>query len=233
MLRVNNIDVYRGRVKVLKAVSVEVNEGELVTIIGANGAGKTTLLMTLSGLIKPTRGTVEFLGTRIDEMRPREILKLGIAQVPQGGYIFPRMTVLENLELGACQAPSATVKEMLLRAYSNFEVLFQRRRQRAGTLSGGERQMLAIGRALMSAPRLLMLDEPSIGLSPVIAEEVVNMLVGLQKEGLTILLVEQNVHVALNIADRGCILQSGVVIASDKASNLLENAVVKKAYLGI
>lgn len=236
MLRVKNLDVYYGAIQALTGASIDVNEGELVTLIGANGAGKTTLLMTLSGIIKPTSGTIEFLGTRIDKLSSYALISLGIIQVPQGRLLFPEMTTLENLEMGAYGAKDAKTKSMkqkLEEVYGYFEVLKERRNQNAGTLSGGEQQMLAIGRALMASPKLLLLDEPSSGLAPLVVEELSGIISDLHEKGLTILLVEQNASLALRLADRGYVLETGRIVTSGKASELAQNELVKKAYLGI
>lgn len=233
MLKVDALDVYYGKNQALREVSLSIEEGELVTLIGANGAGKSTLLMALSGVIKLSGGTIEFLGERIDNLLSHEIVSRGLCQVPQGAQLFSGMKVRENLELGALRIKNVDRKEMLQKAYSYFKVLRDRSEQRAGALSGGERQMLAIGRGLMSNPKLLLLDEPSVGLSPLMVEYLANILVKLHKEGLTMLLVEQNVHLALDIADRGYVLQTGSVVTSGKSSDLLDSKIVRKAYLGI
>jgi len=234
MLRASDIHVSYGGVQALRGVSLHVNEGELVTLIGANGAGKTTLLMTISGLLKLTSGAVEFLGKKIDRLRPHRIVELGIAHVPQERRLFPEMTVLENLELGAYRSANAKeVKQKLQEIYRYFAVLGERGNQKAGTLSGGEQQMLAIARGLMLSPKLLLLDEPSMGLAPVIVEELGKIIHKLHEDGVTILLVEQNVHLALEIADRGYVLETGRVTASGNASSLSRSELVKKAYLGM
>lgn len=234
MLKVRNLDVYYGNLQALSGVSLDVNEGELVAFIGANGAGKTTFLMTVSGIIKPTSGTIEFLGTRLDKLPPHTIVSLGIAHIPQGRQLFPEMTVLENLELGAYRSGSAKGIERKLREiYSYFEVLGERRNQKAATLSGGEQQMLAIGRALMASPKLLLLDEPSSGLSPIVTKNVAEIIDNLHREGLAILLVEQNAYLALELADRGYVLETGHVVAYGKTSDLLQTEVIKRAYLGV
>lgn len=233
MLKVDALDVCYGKQRVLSKVSLRVEEGELVTLIGANGAGKSTLLMTISGVLKPASGVIEFLGERIDKLPPHEIVSRGLCQIPQNAQIFPGMKVIENLELGAYRVQDVDRKELLQRVYDRFKVLKSRREQRAGTLSGGERQMLAIGRGLMSNPKLLLLDEPSVGLSPIMVEELGDILVKLHKEGLAILLVEQNVHLALDIADTAYLLRVGEVAASGKATDLLNNEAVKRAYLGV
>jgi len=234
MLKVNKLDVSYGSIQALRGVSVDVNEGELVTLVGSNGAGKTTFLMTLCGIVKATSGTVEFLGTRIDKLPSHSIFNLGISQVPQGRQLFPEMTVLENLELGAYQCKAREgIKDRLEEIFGYFKVLDKRKNQRAGTLSGGEQQMLAIGRALMSGPKLLLLDEPSSGLAPILVNNLTQIIKSLHKGGLTILLVEQNAFLALELADRGYILESGSVVASDNAQILLQSDLVKKAFLGV
>ena len=236
MLRVKALDVHYGAIQALTGVSIDVHEGELVTLIGANGAGKTTLLMTLSGILKPTSGTIEFLGTRIDRLSSYARISLGIVQVPQGRLLFPEMTTLENLELGAYRATDAkskSLKQKLEEIYGYFEVLKERRNQKAGTLSGGEQQMLAIGRALMANPKLLLMDEPSSGLAPLVVEELASIITNLHQKGLTILLVEQNASLALKLADRGYVLETGSIVISGKTSDLAQNELVRKAYLGM
>jgi branched-chain amino acid transport system ATP-binding protein len=234
VFRVRDLDVYYGAVQALKGISIDISEGELVTIIGANGAGKTTFLMAVSGIIKPTSGSIEFLGTRIDKLPSHDIVSLGIIQVPQGGLIFPEMTVLENLELGAYRATDTQMMEKKLEEiYSHFQVLRERKKQKAGTLSGGERQMLAIGRALMASPKLLLLDEPSAGLAPLVVKEMAEVISALHEKGLSMLLVEQHVELALSLADRGYVLENGSLIASGSASDLAENDLVKRTYLGV
>lgn len=235
MLEINDLYVYYGPMAALKRVSISVAEGELITVIGANGAGKTTLLNTISGLLESDRGTIEFMGRNITGMSAHSITKLGIIQIPEGRGVFPEMTVLENLEMGAYLFQDRkAIRQTLEQVYSLFPILEQRRRQMAGTLSGGEQQMLAIGRGLMSRPKLLLLDEPSQGLSPLLVQSLGKTIEGLHKnEGLTVLLVEQNVQMALEMADRGYVLQSGEVILEDKASALLDNQAVKEAYLGV
>lgn len=235
MLEINGLYVYYGPMSALKRVSISVAEGELVAVIGANGAGKTTLMNTISGLLEPERGTIEFMGRDIAGRPAHSITKLGIIQIPEGRGVFPEMTVLENLEMGAYLFHDRKViRQTLEQVYSLFPILERRRTQMAGTLSGGEQQMLAIGRGLMGRPKLLLLDEPSQGLSPLLVQGLGRTLEDLHKnEGLTVLLVEQNVHMALEIADRGYVLQNGEVILEDKASALLENQAVKEAYLGV
>ncbi|MBA7518624.1 High-affinity branched-chain amino acid transport ATP-binding protein LivF [subsurface metagenome] len=235
MLKVNELDTYYGNLQILRKISLEVNDGELVTLIGANGAGKSTFLMAVSGMIKQTFGTIEFAGTSIDKLLPHIIVRLGIVQVPQGRLLFPKMTVLENLEIGARQATdikSKSLEQRLEEVFSLFKVLRERRKQRAGTLSGGEQQMLAIARGLMGSPKLLMLDEPSFGLAPIIVLALGRVISDLNARGLSILLVEQNAHLALELASRGYVLQSGAIVASGKTSELARSEIVKRAYLG-
>lgn len=234
MLKVDHLNVFYGSIQALRDVSIEVNQGEIVTLVGANGAGKTTFMMTLSGIKRPASGTVEFQGARIDKLPPHDIVSMGVAQVAQGRQLFPDMTVVENLELGAYRARDTNrIEQKLQQVYGYFEVLGKRKNQRAGTLSGGEQQMLAIGRALMANPKLLLLDEPSAGLAPVIVDNLAEIITNLRKEGLTILIVEQNAHLALDIADRGYVLETGTLVAQGTASELARSELVKKAYLGI
>jgi branched-chain amino acid transport system ATP-binding protein len=233
MLKVSNLDVSYGNHHVLKGISLEVAEGELVAIVGSNGSGKSTLLMALSGIIRHTAGEVDFLGTNLNKYAADSIFKLGLIQVCQGGGLFPDMSVLENLKQGAYRSPATTnFNQKLEEIYTYFPKLAERKSQRAGTLSGGERQMLAIGRALMGSPRLLMLDEPSSGLSPLIVQNLMETVDNLHKKGMTTLLVEQNAHLSLEIADRGCVLENGQIVLSGRASELLGNEQVKKAYMG-
>jgi len=234
MLEINNLDAYYKNLHVLHGVSVHVNEGELVTLIGSNGAGKTTLLMTICGLVREFSGTILHLGTRLDKLPAHGIYKLGIVQVPQGRRIFPEMTVFENLKQGAYRAPGVrSMRQNLEEVYGYFPVLVERKDQKAGTLSGGEQQMLAIGRALMSSPRLLLIDEPSSGLSPLFVDKVAQIIADLHRQGLTMLLVEQNAHLALELADRGYVLENGEIVTSGAASELSQSDLVKTAYLGL
>lgn len=235
VLKVSDLDAFYGRLQVLRKVSLEVNSGELVTLIGANGAGKTTFLMSVCGMVKRTYGSIEFMGAKIHKLPPHAIVGMGVVQVPQGRLLFPEMTVGENLELGAHRAADIKIKvlqQRLEEVFGLFAALGERMNQRAGTLSGGEQQMLAIGRALMGSPKLLMLDEPSFGLAPIMVEMLGNVIHDLHKRGLPILLVEQNAHLALELADRCYVLQSGSIVACGKASELAEREVVKEAYLG-
>ena len=234
MLEVRDLDVAHGEVMALRRVVLAVAEGESVAVIGANGAGKSTLLRTISGLLHPRGGTIAFDGVRVDHLPPYDVAALGIAHVPEGRRVLPEMTVEENLELGAfLPRPKARRKETLAWVYEVFPRLAERRRQQAGTLSGGEQQMLAIGRGLMLRPRLLMLDEPSLGLAPLIVEATFEKIAGIRKEGIGILLVEQNVQRALGLADRGYVLEGGQVVLQGSSQALLENPHVKVAYLGL
>ena len=232
MLKVNDIHVYYGAIHAIKGVSFEVSEGEIVTLIGANGAGKTTTLDTVAGLLHPKTGSVEFDGQTLSGMQAYKIVSKGLALVPEGRRVFLQMSVEENLEMGAYTQPNSTVKTGLERVYEYFPRLKERRRQIAGTLSGGEQQMLAMGRALMSSPKLMMLDEPSMGLAPILVEQIFEIVQTLHKAGTTILLVEQNAQMALSVADRGYVLETGKIVATGTGTELLNNEAVKKAYLG-
>jgi branched-chain amino acid transport system ATP-binding protein len=236
LLEVDGLEVAYGKIRAVKGISFSVDAGAVVTLIGANGAGKTTTLRTLSGLLQPSAGTVSFEGRRIDGVAPHKIVELGIAQVPEGRRIFPRMSVRENLELGAFsrtgKAAPTEVAADLDRVFGLFPVLAERRRQAGGTLSGGEQQMLAIGRALMSRPRLLMLDEPSMGLSPIMMNLIFTTLAELKAQGTTILLVEQNAQAALALADRAYVIETGSVVLEGSAAQLAASEQVRKAYLG-
>ena len=233
MLKVKNLNVYYQNLQVLKGVSFNVREEEMVSLIGSNGAGKSTILMTLCGIKKQASGTIEFLGMSLDDLPPHRIFGLGLVQVPQDGELFTEMTVLENLRQGAYRSTAVkNIGQKLEEIYGYFPVLARRKNQRAGTLSGGERQMLATGRALMADPKLLILDEPCSGLAPLIVENLSEIIGTLHKQGLTILLVEQNAHLALELADRGCVLENGQIVLSGRASELLQNEQIKKAYLG-
>lgn len=232
MLRVDNIEVYYGRIRAVKGVSFEVNEGEIVSLIGANGAGKSTVLKTVSGLIRPKSGNIEFLGQDISKAEPHAIVRRGIAHVPEGRRVFLQMSVEENLEMGAFTAPRSSVEQSLEQVFTRFPRLKERRRQVAGTLSGGEQQMLAMGRGLMSRPTLMMLDEPSMGLAPILVEQIFDIIHELNEAGTTILLVEQNALMALSIANRGYVLETGKIVLQASAADLLDNDAVKKAYLG-
>jgi branched-chain amino acid transport system ATP-binding protein len=235
LLELSNIHTYYGNIHALKGLSMTVNEGEIVTLIGSNGAGKSTTLRTISGLLTPHQGQITLGGKRIDRVPAHEIVKLGVSQSPEGRRIFPRLTVLENLELGAYihNTRSAEFQADLERAFTLFPRLRERVRQQGGTLSGGEQQMLAIGRALMTRPKVLLLDEPSMGLSPVLVEQIFDIIKEINAQGMTVLLVEQNALMALAIAHRGYVLQSGEIVLSDTAKALSENEEVQKAYLGL
>jgi len=234
MLEVKGINVYYGPLQVLFDVSLSVKEKEIATVIGPNGAGKTTLLKTISGLLHPKSGSIRFLGEEISSLPAEVVVRRGVAHVPEGRGLFPYMTVLENLQLGAyTKEARSKMKETLEEVFELFPRLKERKDQLAYTLSGGEQQMLAIGRALMSRPKLLMLDEPSQGLAPKLVKSVMQTLEELNARGITILLVEQNVHHALNLADRGFVLENGRVILEGAAQELLNNSHVKSAYLGI
>lgn len=233
MLQVNNIDVYYGNIHALKDVSLEVNKGEIVTLIGANGAGKTTLLKTLSGLLKPKHGTITYNKQQIGGKPAQVIVKNGIIHVPEGRRVFANMSVEENLDLGAyLRKDREGIKKDLNHVFEMFPILKERRKQLAGTLSGGEQQMLAIGRAIMSKPKLLLLDEPSMGLAPLIVQQIFEIIQSINKEGTTILLVEQNAHMALSIADRAYVIETGRIVLSGEAKELQESEQVKAAYLG-
>ena len=235
MLRLGEIDIFYGDIQALWRINLHVEEGELVAVVGSNGAGKSTILKTISGLIRPRKGSVEFEGKRIDGLAPDQIVRAGISMVPEGRELFPRMTVRENLELGAAYIPKARlgVARSLDRVHELFPVLRQRAGQLAGTLSGGEQQMVAIGRALMARPRLLIMDEPSLGLAPLMVEEVFRAALRVNKEGVTVILVEQNVRQSLRIAHRGYVLENGRIVLEGTGRELSENRHVKEAYLGL
>ncbi len=234
MLEIQDLDAAYSEVTILRGVNVGIVKGESVAVIGANGAGKSTLLRVISGLLRPRRGAVLFDGARVDHLPPYDIAALGIAHVPEGRRVLPDMTVEENLELGAyLPGPKARRRQSLAWVYGIFPRLAERRRQRAGTLSGGEQQMLAIGRGLMLRPRLLMLDEPSLGLAPLVVAATFEKIAEVRKEGIAILLVEQNVQRALALADRGYVLEGGQVVLQGPSQTLLENPHVKVAYLGL
>jgi len=234
MLEVSNLDVFYGKSQALRDVSLRVDEKEIVALVGANGAGKTTLLNTISGLLRPASGSVEFLGQRIDRLAPHIIMQLGISHIPEGRKLFSDMTVRENLELGAyTSAAWKRRKETLEQVYKIFPVLKERGGQSASKLSGGEGQMVAIGRGLMSSPRLCMFDEPSYGLAPKLFSEVLEVIKHLREEGITILLIEQNVRNTLETADRAYVLENGQIVLEGKGKDLLRDEQVKKAYLGL
>ena len=232
MLKAEDLNVYYGPIHAVKGVSFEVREGEIVTLIGANGAGKSTTLKTLSGLMRSRGGKIEFMDKSIASTAPHKIVELGLAQVPEGRRIFTRMTVEENLDMGAFIKKNANVEADKERVFEQFPRLKERRKQVAGTLSGGEQQMLAMGRALMSDPKLLMLDEPSMGLAPILVEQVFDIISELHKSGTTILLVEQNAEMALSIADRAYVMETGRITLSGTGKELAASEEVQKAYLG-
>ncbi len=234
ILEVENIHSFYGNIHALKGISITVEKGEIVTLIGANGAGKSTTLRTICGLMKPRDGTVRFDGEDLMQFKPHEIIFKGMSMVPEGRRIFARLTVAENLEMGAFSRKEATeIARDLERVFVLFPRLKERRSQVGGTLSGGEQQMLATARALMAHPRLLLMDEPSMGLAPVLVEAIFETILQINKEGTTILLVEQNAQMALTVANRGYILQTGTIVLTDSAESLRQNAMVQKAYLGI
>ena len=232
MLKVNNINVYYGSIHAVKDVSFEVHQGEVVTLIGANGAGKSTILQTVSGLLRSKTGSVEFLGEKLDGVPAHKVVNKGLAHVPEGRRVFLQMTVEENLEMGAYTRPNIEIADSIADVYERFPRLKERRKQIAGTLSGGEQQMLAMGRALMSKPQLLMLDEPSMGLAPLLIEQIFSIIKELHAAGTTILLVEQNAQMALSVADRGYVLETGRIVTTGTGVELLNDDAVKKAYLG-
>ena len=233
MLKIDNIDVYYGAIHALKGISLTVNKGEIVTLIGANGAGKSTALRTISGLLKPKNGKISFEGQEITGVKAHEIVKLGISQVPEGRRIFTEMTVMENLDMGAfTRKDKDGIKDDLAQVFKRFPRLEERRDQLAGTLSGGEQQMLAMGRALMSRPNLLLLDEPSMGLAPLLIKEIFHIIEDINKTGTTVLLVEQNANMALSIANRAYVLETGRITLAGDAKKLAASEDVRKAYLG-
>ncbi len=232
MLKVNDINVYYGSIHAIKDISFEVHPGEIVTLIGANGAGKSTTLQTISGLLRSKTGSIEFLDQDISNVAPHTIVTKGLAHVPEGRRVFLQMTVEDNLEMGAFTRPSSEIAAGLADVYERFPRLKERRKQIAGTLSGGEQQMLAMGRALMSRPKLLMLDEPSMGLAPILVQQIFDIIKELHKAGTTILLVEQNAQMALSVADRAYVMESGRIVLSGTGAELAESDEIKKAYLG-
>ncbi len=233
MLRLEGVRAAYGKIEALKGISIEVERGELVTLIGANGAGKTSTLKAISGILRPTAGRILFEKEEIHCLTPREILKRGIAHCPEGRRVFPYMTILENLEMGAySRTDLRAIREDLEWVFASFPILRERLRQAAGTLSGGEQQMLAIGRALMARPRLLLLDEPSLGLAPVLIETTLDIIREIRKRGVTVLMVEQNAYLALRTADRGYVMETGQIALEGKAGDLIENEHVRRAYLG-
>ena len=232
ILKVENINVYYGAIHAIKGISFHVDQGEVVTLIGANGAGKSTTLQTISGLLRSRTGSIEFCGENISNTPSHKIVEKGLAQVPEGRRIFLQMSVQENLEMGAYTQPGAGIDTDMERVFQQFPRLKERRRQIAGTLSGGEQQMLAMGRALMSHPKLLMLDEPSMGLAPILVEQIFEIIRQLHKDGTTILLVEQNAQMALSVADRAYVMETGKITLSGTGAELAASDQVKKAYLG-
>ena len=232
VLKVEGINVYYGAIHAIKNVSFEVNQGEIVTLIGANGAGKSTILKTVAGLLASRTGSIEFMGEKLGSIPAHKIVTKGLALVPEGRQVFLQMTVEENLEMGAFTRPKAEIAASIADVYERFPRLKERRRQIAGTLSGGEQQMLAMGRALMSKPNLLMLDETSMGLAPILVEQIFEIIQNLHKAGTTILLVEQNAQAALSVADRGYVLETGKIVTSGTGTELLASPAIKKAYLG-
>lgn len=233
MLKIENLHVFYGAIHAIKGVSLDVNEGEIVTLIGANGAGKTSILRTISGLERAKEGNIEYMSKNISTLPATEIVKMGLSHVPEGRRVFTNLTVTENLELGAYlskdkKANAASMK----RVFEHFPRLHERRNQVSGTLSGGEQQMLAMGRALMSKPKLMMLDEPSMGLAPILVRQIFSIIEEIHKEGTTILLIEQNAHMALSIADKGYVLETGKIVIQGPAKELLESEDVRNAYLG-
>lgn len=233
MLKVENLSVHYGMIQAVRDVSFEVNEGEVVSLIGANGAGKTTILRTLSGLVRPSSGRIEFLGQEIQKTPAQKIVASGLSQVPEGRHVFPGLTVLENLEMGAFLKKNREENQTnLKKVFSRFPRLEERKNQDAATLSGGEQQMLAMGRALMSTPKLLLLDEPSMGLAPIFIQEIFDIIQDIQKQGTTVLLIEQNANKALAIADRGYVLETGKIVLSGTGKELAASDEVRKAYLG-
>ncbi|MBW1963195.1 MAG: ABC transporter ATP-binding protein [Deltaproteobacteria bacterium] len=234
LLKIDNVNACYGDVQVLHGVTLEVPEAEIVTIVGANGAGKSTLLKTIAGILRPTSGEIRFAGERLDHLDSHQIVERGLVRIPEGRKIFPSLTVLENLEMGSyLPKPKAKRAESLEKVFMLFPVLKDRCRQLAGTLSGGEQQMLAIGRGLMSLPRLLMLDEPSLGLAPLLVREIFLTVLNINKQGTTILLVEQNVFSALDMANEGYVLENGSIILHGKSQDLLRDDHIRTAYLGI
>ncbi|MHC9001042.1 ABC transporter ATP-binding protein [Enterococcus bulliens] len=232
MLTVENLSVHYGMIQAVHDVSFHVNEGEIVSLIGANGAGKTTILRTISGLIRPSNGSITFKDQSIQKMAPQKIVSSGLSQVPEGRHVFAGLTVQENLEMGAFLRKDKQVKEDYAQVFSKFPVLEERKHQDAATLSGGEQQMLAMGRALMSKPKLLLLDEPSMGLAPIFIREIFSIIEEIKAQGTTVLLIEQNANMALSIADRGYVLETGKIVLEGTGQELLSSEEVKKAYLG-
>jgi len=233
VLKVNEIDVYYGAIHALKKMSLEVEQGTIVTLIGANGAGKTTTLKTISGILRPKSGSIKYKGSDITKVAPEKIVSLGISQVPEGRRIFPTMTVLENLEMGAyLRKDKKEILKDMENVFNRFPRLQERRKQLAGTLSGGEQQMLAIGRALMARPELMLMDEPSMGLAPLLVKEIFEIIKDINARGTTILLVEQNANMALSVADKAYVIETGEIVLQGSAEQLMKSEEVRKAYLG-
>ena len=233
MLELKDVHTYYGNIHALKGISLNVDKGEIVTLIGSNGAGKTTTLRTIQGINRPRSGTIVLEGEELEKLPPHEVALRGVAQSPEGRLIFPQMTVLENLEMGAyARKDKSSMKDDLNRVFTLFPRLKERTSQRGGTLSGGEQQMLAMGRALMARPQLICMDEPSMGLSPILVQTVFDTIQEIRSQGVTVFLVEQNANMALNVADRGYVLQQGRIVLTDTASNLRDNDLVRSAYLG-
>ncbi|EOT44978.1 ABC transporter ATP-binding protein [Enterococcus columbae] len=232
MLQVQDISVHYGMIQAVHGVSFEVKQGEIVSLIGANGAGKTTILRTISGLVRPSSGHILFEGKNIEKEAPQKIVASGLSQVPEGRHVFSGLTVQENLEMGAFLRKDSGVKEDYEQIFKKFPILKERRSQDASTLSGGEQQMLAMGRALMSKPKLLLLDEPSMGLAPIFIKEIFSIIQEIQAQGTTVLLIEQNAKMALSIANRGYVLETGKIVLEGTGQELLSSEAVKKAYLG-
>ena len=232
ILKVDDINVYYGAIHAIKGVSFEVNEGEVVTLIGANGAGKSTILKTVAGLLSSHTGSIQFMGKSLGGIPAHKIVPMGLALVPEGRQIFLQMTVEENLQMGAFTRPADEYDESIADVYQRFPRLKERQNQVAGTLSGGEQQMLAMGRALMSKPSLLMLDEPSMGLAPILVEQIFDIIQDLNRKGSTILLVEQNAQMALSVAHRGYVMETGKIVATGSGAELIESPEIKRAYLG-
>jgi branched-chain amino acid transport system ATP-binding protein len=231
MLKLSDIHTHYGPIEALRGIDIEINKGEIVCLIGNNGAGKSTVLMTISGILKPTEGNIIFEGKSIRETPPHTIVRMGISQAPEGRHIFPKLTVEENLEMGAFSGRQ-DFKKTLDMAYTLFPVLQERQKQPGGTLSGGEQQMLAIGRALMSGPKLLLLDEPSLGLAPIIANKIFKTVEEINREGVTVLLVEQNARAALKLSDRGYVLENGRITLEGEGRDMMHNEQIRKTYLG-
>jgi len=233
LLELTEIDAHYGKIRVLKGISLSVKNGEIVTLIGANGAGKTTTLKVISGILRPTAGTVNFLGKRMDQLTSKEVVRCGVCRVPEGRHVFPRMTILENLQMGGyLRREKEEMARDMEEVFEHFPILKERRSQLAGTLSGGEQQMLAIGRGLMSRPKLFLLDEPSLGLAPLMIMEIARIILEIHKRGTTILLIEQNARMALNLSHRAYVLETGIVSLQGPAKELMNHDHVKMAYLG-